>query len=87
MIRRLPIILLRIPLSSLSLPSSAVLKGLHWQKTLGTDLQQAKKAGKRQEWSEREGARVSGLYTSTLLTGETISFPPLLLGADLIERV
>lgn len=68
-------------------PSSAVLKGLHWQKTLGTDLQKAKKEGKRKGWSEREGARVNGFFTSTLLTGETISFPPLLLGADLIEGI
>lgn len=68
-------------------PSSAVLKGLHWQKTLGTDLQKAKKEGKRKGWSEREGARVNSLYTSMLLIGETISFPSLLLGADLIEGI
>lgn len=32
-------------------------------------------------------ASVNGLYTSTLLTGEKISSPPLLLGADLIEGI
>lgn len=68
-------------------PSPAVLKGLRWQKTLGTDFQKATKEGKRKEWSEREGVSVNGLYTSTLLRGETVSFPPPLLGADLIGGI
>lgn len=45
------------------------------------------KEGKRKGWSEREGASVNGLYTSTLLRGETFSFRPLLLGADLIGGI